>query len=840
MKRLTIGFLDENSHDEYHGFMMSGVFEAARKYNINVIRFGHFADHISPKGDIDTQMILSLIRQYDLQGLLFLGWARAANFENHDRFRQCFQSMPILSVGRQFDDIPNVYFPGDLYIREILLHLIQVHQLQRIAFISPFYPDSRVQVYRDTLHEFRIFHPELLIDAAEIANLDLTQRAKKAVSILLDKRNADFDAIMSLYNSETVLVISELQRRGLKVPGDVAVTSYEDGEIGKYAEPAFTTIYYPWKELGYYGCEKMYELLTKGNIPISTMVHGRVIIRESCGCRPSSISHAKAGPKNFEKPLAEIQEQELIKLNQEFQKALHRFSFDGTRLVEAFIRDYQAKSGSCFLTELDDEFANISGYHQFLACEETVSILRKLLLPFVIQPTETLLWAENLFQQAQVLLQEKKIAAWAHEEIESKMVRLTLREMSQVFINHFNIPKMMDSLEMYLERLNLPSCYIYLFKETGRQINLFDECILAFEYRDGIRIQSKNNILGTTDQKLPEILFPDQRAYAMNTLLLNPADLYIGFVIFESGPLDERIYQTLSLNIGMAIYGSMLLEKLDSSYKSLVEKSHQEGMMEIANGILHNIRNILNSLNVSVHFIKELANSSSIEDLLKANQLLEENLHDLAGFVSNDPKGQKLMQFYLHLDHPLLELQRQLLSNTERLSDKVNLVNDIVTAQQSYTGTQSVREVLEVIPIIEDALKINLASLEKNHIQIVKNYHDILNLWGQRTKLFHILVNLIKNAQEAMLETPMTQRKLTITIEKSLGHKYIRITDTGYGVAAGNLESIFAYGYTTKKGGHGFGLYSCGNYMAEMKGKIWAESDGPGKGATFILEFNDD
>lgn len=837
-KRFTVGFLAENSHDEYHGYMMNGVFEAARKYDLNVIRFGHFAEHISTKNDFDIHMILDHIQQYDLNGLLFLGWARAANLEYHDFFRKRFHSIPILSIGREFDNIPSVYFPGNFYIREILLHLIQVHQLQRIAFIAPFYSDDRIQTYWDTINEYGIFHPELYIDANEIANLDLIQRGRKAVAILLDERKVSFDAVVSLYNNETMSIINELEYRGYKVPDDIVVTSYEDGEIGKFAMPSFTTVYYPWKELGFCGCEKMYELLTQGSIPLSTIVPGRLIIRDSCGCRPNSISHAKAGFKTFTKPVAEISEAELIQLNQELQNTLNCFMFEGINLFKAFLRDYQAQSNSFFLTELERQFAGISNYHRFLECEDIVSNLRKLLLPYCVQPRKMLLWAEALFLQAQVLLQEKKTAAWALEEIESKMVKLTLQEMGQV-LTHFNLPNIMDSLEMNLAKLNLPSCYIYLFKNADSQTDLFEDCSLVFEYTDGVRIQSKTNSSGTAKQKLAKILFPEKRVYTMNALLLNTADLFIGFAIFEAGPKDERVYQTLSLNISMAIYGAMLLDKLDSSYKRLVEKSHREGMTEIASGILHNIRNILNSLNVSIQLIKDLINNSSIEDFLKANQLLEDNLHDLTGFIENDPKGKKLMQFYLQLEDPFQDLQLQLLANIDRLNDKVNLINDIVTAQQSYTGIKSVLEILDVVPIIEDALKMNLASLEKNHIKIIKNYHDIPKLWGQRTKLFHILVNLIKNAKEAMLEIPETDRKLIITIEQTSGCKYIRITDTGYGIPADKLESIFAYGYTTKKDGHGFGLHSCGNYMTEMKGKIWAESDGPGKGATFVLEFRE-
>ena len=67
--------------------------------------------------------------------------------------------------------------------------------------------------------------------------------------------------------------------------------------------------------------------------------------------------------------------------------------------------------------------------------------------------------------------------------------------------------------------------------------------------------------------------------------------------------------------------------------------------------------------------------------------------------------------------------------------------------------------------------------------------------------------------------------------------KFVRISDTGIGISEDILNRIFEYGFTTKSGKYGFGLYSCASYIAEMGGSIWAQSDGEGKGAAFILRF---
>jgi sensor histidine kinase regulating citrate/malate metabolism len=81
------------------------------------------------------------------------------------------------------------------------------------------------------------------------------------------------------------------------------------------------------------------------------------------------------------------------------------------------------------------------------------------------------------------------------------------------------------------------------------------------------------------------------------------------------------------------------------------------------------------------------------------------------------------------------------------------------------------------------------------------------------------------------------KKTLRISIQNENGSIFIRIKDAGCGIAGENLNKIFSYGFTTKKDGHGFGLHSSVNYMKEMGGEMWAESEGVGRGAQFVLKF---
>jgi DNA-binding LacI/PurR family transcriptional regulator len=143
---LRIGILDENGNDEYHGIMLSGIFEAAGRHGAEVIRVGHFLSNDTTRDPAQVQHLLHYVRQFRLDGLIFLGWARVCSYGNEALFRSMLSHLPLFSMGMGRADMPSALFDGDPYLEELLLHLILGHSYRRIAFIAPFNPDGRAAV----------------------------------------------------------------------------------------------------------------------------------------------------------------------------------------------------------------------------------------------------------------------------------------------------------------------------------------------------------------------------------------------------------------------------------------------------------------------------------------------------------------------------------------------------------------------------------------------------------------------------------------------------------------------------------------------------------------------
>ena len=206
--------------------------------------------------------------------------------------------------------------------------------------------------------------------------------------------------------------------------------------------------------------------------------------------------------------------------------------------------------------------------------------------------------------------------------------------------------------------------------------------------------------------------------------------------------------------------------------------------------------------------------------------------------MTQDEKGKLLPTYLATLADHLTGEQEQLLNELDSLTKNIGHIKEIIRAQQAYAGRSGVLQRVSIPDMIEEALHMNASSIERYQIQLARDYADLGEIEADKHKLMQILVNLIRNAKDALVEAQLAVPQLTLRIALTETNKVrISVTDNGVGIAPENLTKIFEHGFTTKKHGHGFGLHSCALAAKEMGGCLTMHSDGPGKGATFTLEL---
>jgi PAS domain S-box-containing protein len=279
--------------------------------------------------------------------------------------------------------------------------------------------------------------------------------------------------------------------------------------------------------------------------------------------------------------------------------------------------------------------------------------------------------------------------------------------------------------------------------------------------------------------------------------------------------------------------------RLGELHRALVDTSRQAGMAEVTTGVLHNVGNTLNSVNISTGVITERLRKSRLSGLAKATDLLSEHTSDLASFLTQDPQGQKLPAYLIALSRQLQEEREGLLQELHALGESVDHINSIIAMQQMHARAAGVVEQVAVPQLIDEALRLLAGSFEQPGIRIERDFAPVPPLSVDRHKLLQILINLLSNARHALVDSQKEDKwlRLRIRLTPDGTGTCIEVIDNGVGIAPESLPRLFMQGFTTKKTGHGFGLHISALSAAEMKGRLTCSSPGLGQGATFTLEL---
>lgn len=277
--------------------------------------------------------------------------------------------------------------------------------------------------------------------------------------------------------------------------------------------------------------------------------------------------------------------------------------------------------------------------------------------------------------------------------------------------------------------------------------------------------------------------------------------------------------------------------ELDRINEDLRVASRRAGMAEVATGVLHNVGNVLNSVNVSASIASDRIRGSRVSGLAKAVEMLELHSENLGQFMTEDQKGRQLPSYLAALSEHLSDERTDVLSELGSLSKNIDHIKNIVSMQQSYATAAGIIETVSVNEVLEDALRISSTSLARHDISINREYGDVDLVATDKQRVIQILVNLIQNAKQSMSGRDKKGASLTLRTNAENGWILIQVVDFGVGISAENLPRIFQHGFTTKKDGHGFGLHHSAQSARDLGGSLSVSSEGVGKGAVFTLKL---
>ena len=300
--------------------------------------------------------------------------------------------------------------------------------------------------------------------------------------------------------------------------------------------------------------------------------------------------------------------------------------------------------------------------------------------------------------------------------------------------------------------------------------------------------------------------------------LVGPASQALGAVVVVQDITERRVAE----------------EELEEVHKQLLVASRQAGMAEVATNVLHNVGNVLNSVNVSASLVAERIKKSKCTSVTRVSALLNEHARDLPAFLAG-PQGRQLPAYLKELAEVLAAERDTAVAELGALRSNVEHIKEIVAMQQGYAKRGGITDTLDIRVLAEDSLRMNEGAFSRHGVTIVRDFGEVPLVQLDKHKVLQILVNVIRNAKYACSELKRGERRVTVRIRATPQSIIVAVIDSGIGIPNENLRRIFNHGFTTRPDGHGFGLHSSALAAKELGGSLEAQSEGTGKGATFTL-----
>jgi signal transduction histidine kinase/DNA-binding LacI/PurR family transcriptional regulator len=595
-KRKTVGVFLAQISRVWGTEFMAGIEQAAEDHNVNLICFvgGQPSSLLIPGQLQNSYGLYDLARQNQFDGLILAAdIAHGLGAKEIKAFCQSFAPTPMVAHAIETDGVPHLLADNFKGMKFIMRHLIEQHGYKRIAFIGgikgQIEAELRLSVYKRELEAHNIPFDENLVVYGDFS----PDSGRAAVRTLIDERGVRFRAVVAANDRMAFGALEALQKRAIPVPDTVALTGFDDVSEAQSLGVPLTTVRQSFFNIGREVFETLLRRIEGETVSHSKVVDTNMVIRWSCGCLPESVRYAVVQPREVAQTgrLDNKREAAIFSLLSSASidssdSALEQFKDVFGRLWDIFllaVKDGTKDNEFLRATNAAIDMLRRQGRDAF-TWNILISTLRRYALAGISSPTE-MLHAENLFQQARLLVGELAQRAQAYNRLQFEQQEDVNQEFSFSMAPAMTLEEIGDAISKNFPKMGIERWYVMFYSDVASPALTTapppENYRLLFQYDERkFKIPTNTTNLGT-GSLVPRGKEPDDHRYTALVMPLSLASNRFGFMWVEMGPKDWDIYTRIRNLVSSALLRTMLVhqrEQAQMEVQRLLDEARERGM----------------------------------------------------------------------------------------------------------------------------------------------------------------------------------------------------------------------------------------------------------------------
>lgn len=838
--RATLGLLVDWLEDGYQNSVLTGVADAARRADVNLICFAGGVLGSPHRFGLQRNAVHDLAGPENVDGLMIMSGALGNHIGAAALGRYCdrYRPLPMCSIAVALPGIPSVLVDNAAGMRAALIHLIEAHGRRRIAFVrgpqANAEAERRYRVYRDVLVERGLpFDPDLAVIG------DFQRRAgAEAIGLLLDERGAAIDAVVAASDAMALGVIDALRARGRRVPEEIAVVGFDDVEEARFATPALTTVRQPLREQGELAVEILLALRRSEPMPAQITLSTELVTRRSCGCSSPTLGLVTAAPGgDFLTAFAKRRADTLADLTRAGRTSLaHLEAGWAPRLLDAFTTELLGGPRGDFSASFEEILrAVLAAGDDVGAWQDVLTALRWRALPCLTDDAELRARAEDLWHAARLVIGEAAEAAQAQHRLDVQRWARRLSATSKALMTAQGLVAMVEAVAEHLPRLAIPSAFLSLY-EPGSPPAEASRLVLAYDATRPAEPASGARRFASRELAPAGALPRDRRAaFVLAPLFFH--DEQLGFILLEMGPREGAVYEALRDQISAALMATALMQRIVEKDRErerlLSDLEKRAGELERANlAIRENQEKLVTSEKLAS--LGRLT-ASIVHEMNTPLAAVRAALVEVGTLVSEYQASAGDADVTADDHRAIGDEMRRAIALAAGASERAALFVRGIKSQTRDLGPHE-RLPFNVVTCVREALLLLGHALRKGNCRVIfEPPLAHVELHGSPVRLGQVVTNLVENAIYASLAGGGGSVTLTLTLRRDALD--LAVTDLGAGIDPAILARIFEPMFTTKPFGQGTGLGLSIVHdivTSDFGGTVRVDSR-PGLGTTFTV-----